>query len=70
MPSLDSLLMTVHAVTARNLDPRRMSEVNITALVADARRYMAVRDTLSPRIVEIPYAEIRADAPRAAAQPL
>jgi hypothetical protein len=67
VPSLDSLLMTVYAVTARNLDPRRVSEVNIKALVADARRYMAFRDTLSPRIIEIPYAEIRADAPRAAA---
>jgi hypothetical protein len=68
VPSLDSLLMTVHAVTAKNLDPRRMSAVNIRALVADARRYMMVRDRLASRIVEIPYSEIRGDAPRAAAQ--
>ncbi len=67
VPSLDSLLMTVHAVTAKNLDPRRISEVNVKALVADARRYMATRDRLASRIVEIPYAEIRGDAPRAAA---
>ena len=67
VPSLDSLLMTVHAVTARNLNARRMSAVNIMALAADARRYMASRDWLAARIVEIPYAEIRADAPRAAA---
>ena len=67
VPSLDSLLMTVHAVTARNLDPCRMSAVNIVALAADARRYMAMRNRLSARIVEIPYAEIRGDAPRAAA---
>jgi len=66
VPSLDSLLMTVHAVTARNLDPCRMGEVNLKALVADTRRYMASRDTLSSRIVELPYSEIRADASRAA----
>ena len=67
MPSLDSLLITVHAVTARNLNAQRISEVNVKALVADARRYMMVRDRLASRIVEIPYAEIRGDAPRAAA---
>ncbi|MFO0990655.1 MAG: sulfotransferase [Hyphomicrobiales bacterium] len=67
VPSLDSLLLTVHAVTARNLDPRRMSDVNLLALATDARRYMAMRNRLASRIVEIPYAEIRADAPRAAA---
>lgn len=68
VPSLDSLLMTVHAVSARNLDPHRMSAVNIKALVADARRYMVVRNRLSARIVEIPYAEVRSDAPSAAAR--
>lgn len=68
VPSLDSLLMTVHAVTAKDLDPRRMSAVNIVALAADARRYMEVRDRLASRIVEIPYAEIRSDAPGAAAR--
>lgn len=67
VPSLDSLLMTVHAVTACNLDAPRMSKVNLLALAADAHRYMAARSGLSSRIVEIPYAEIRADAPRAAA---
>jgi hypothetical protein len=68
VPSLDSLLMTVHAVTARDLDPHRMGEVNIVALVADARRYMAARDLHASRVVELPYAAIRADAPGAAAQ--
>jgi hypothetical protein len=62
------LLMTVHAVTARDLDPHRMGEVNLAALVADARRYMTARDMHASRIVELPYAAIRADALGAAAQ--
>jgi hypothetical protein len=68
VPSLDSLLMTVHAVTSRDLDPNRMGKVNLAALVADARRYMASREKHAPRIVELPYTAIRADAPGAAAQ--
>jgi hypothetical protein len=68
VPSLDSLLMTVHTVTARDLDPHRMGDVNLSALVADTQRYMVSRETHRPRIVELPYAAIRADAPGAAAQ--
>jgi hypothetical protein len=68
VPSLDSLLMTVHAVTTRELNPHRMGDVNLAALVADGRRYMAARDVHKARMVELPYAAIRADAPGAAAQ--
>ena len=56
--------MTVHAVTARDLDPHRIGEANIAA---SRRRCAAatwrIRETLAERIVEIAYADIRADAP-------